>query len=73
MWFWIAVCTGTYLIFILFEELIYFFWNRYVYGPKQVLRKKWIRRIVKGYYFTKKYIERNTQQHSSNNEKMSSL
>lgn len=48
MWFWIAVLS---LVFIIFEESIYFSWNRYVYGAKESKPKYWKIRIVMGISF----------------------
>jgi hypothetical protein len=35
MWYWIAMVAGIYILFILLEESVYYFWNRYIYGPKE--------------------------------------
>lgn len=35
MWNWVAAAAGIYILFIILEESVYYFWNRYVFGPKE--------------------------------------
>ncbi|MEH7491526.1 hypothetical protein [Neobacillus niacini] len=50
MWYLIAVPAGLYILFILLEESVYYFWNRYVYGPKERKARR-LRSIILGMAF----------------------
>ncbi|MFS0777985.1 hypothetical protein ABC255_18555 [Neobacillus sp. 3P2-tot-E-2] len=50
MWYLIVVPAGLYILFILLEESVYYFWNRYVYGPKE-RKERHRRRIILGMAF----------------------
>jgi len=41
MWFWLTFCIIIFGIFVIIEESIYYFWNRYVYGPNVETKMKW--------------------------------
>jgi len=45
---WINIVVMWFILFILAEELLYYFWNRYVYGPKKRKPRYWKSRIVLG-------------------------
>jgi hypothetical protein len=62
MWDWIWIFAISYGVFILIEEAIYYFWNRYVFGAKEVFRRKRLRKVIRGYVFVKRIAERNVQQ-----------
>lgn len=49
MWFWIVASAIFLTVFIVLEELIYFIWNRYVFGAreKKVRMKKWLSMFVR--------------------------
>lgn len=67
MWIWIAVLS---LLFIIFEESIYYFWNRYVYGRKETKPKYWKNRIAVGISFLIRIKYRESRH--KHNHKMSS-
>jgi hypothetical protein len=62
VWDWIWIFAISYGIFIVIEEANYYFWNRYVFGAKEVLRRNRIRKVIRGYFFVKRIAERNLQQ-----------
>jgi hypothetical protein len=43
VWFWITVLF--FLLFIM-EELIYYLWNRYIYGANNEKNRKWQNRLT---------------------------
>ncbi|ETI67723.1 hypothetical protein [Neobacillus vireti] len=53
MSFWITICGLFFGLLLIIEELIYFSWNRYVYGPnlerkmKRKNRIKWLLALFK--------------------------
>jgi transposase len=53
MWFWVTICAIIFGVFLIMEELIYYLWNQYVYGPnveRQLKRKervKWLLALLK--------------------------
>ncbi|MFF2448130.1 hypothetical protein ACFVSW_13615 [Neobacillus sp. NPDC058068] len=53
MSFWITICGLFFGLLLIIEELIYFSWNRYVYGPnlerkmKRKKRIKWLLALFK--------------------------
>ncbi|MCM3690585.1 hypothetical protein [Neobacillus niacini] len=51
MWYWIGMAAFIYILFIILEESIYLFWNRYVYGPKVRKARLWNNRIILGIAF----------------------
>nr|WP_263327520.1 hypothetical protein [Neobacillus sp. Marseille-Q6967] len=51
MWFWINLIVFVYVLFAILEESMYYFWNRYVYGPKDVKPRYWKNRLATGFYF----------------------
>lgn len=67
MWFWIAVIS---LLLIVFEESIYYFWNRYIYGRKESKPKNWKSRIALGISFLIR--KRMRDAHDKHNHKISS-
>ncbi|MGG3563056.1 hypothetical protein ABES03_15795 [Neobacillus rhizosphaerae] len=46
MSYWITVFVLFIALFIVVEELIYYFWNRIVYGPNLERRSKWKKRMI---------------------------
>ncbi|MEH7355656.1 hypothetical protein V7150_19190 [Neobacillus drentensis] len=42
---WLTFCIIIFGIFVIIEELIYYFWNRYVYGPNVETKMKWKKRV----------------------------
>jgi hypothetical protein len=50
MWHWISIVASIYILFIVLEESVYYFWNRYVYGPKERKARR-LRRIILGMAF----------------------
>lgn len=50
MWYWIAMTTGIFILFITLEESVYLLWNRYVYGPQERKARLW-KRIILGMAF----------------------
>jgi len=68
VWIMIAV---VFIIFVALEELIYYSWNRHVYGKNFKLRQKWKNRlfVVLAFFKRKKTIVIETK----NQEKSSSL
>ncbi|MEH7119855.1 hypothetical protein V7128_20900 [Neobacillus vireti] len=67
VWIMIAV---VFIIFVALEELIYYSWNRHVYGKNIKLRQKWKNRlfVVLAVFKRKKtiVIETKNQEKSSN-------
>jgi hypothetical protein len=47
----INAVTMIYVLFIILEEFIYYFWNRYVYGPKEKRPRIWKNRFAIGIAF----------------------
>jgi len=42
---WLTFCIIIFGIFVIIEESIYYFWNRYVYGPNVETKMKWKKRF----------------------------
>lgn len=45
MWFWLTFYAIIFVLLLIIEELIYYFWNRYVYGPNVERKTIWKKRI----------------------------
>ncbi|WHY79684.1 hypothetical protein QNH20_11280 [Neobacillus sp. WH10] len=45
MWVGLTFCIIIFCIFVIIEESIYYFWNRYVYGPNVETKMKWKKRV----------------------------
>ncbi|MDR6123832.1 hypothetical protein QFZ87_003429 [Bacillus sp. SLBN-46] len=45
MSYWITVFVLFIVLYLVVEELIYYFWNRYVYGPNLERKSKWKKKI----------------------------
>jgi hypothetical protein len=41
MWFWITISALLFVLLLVAEEFIYFFWNRYVYGANSERKRRW--------------------------------
>ncbi|MFJ7726489.1 hypothetical protein ACIQXV_10015 [Neobacillus sp. NPDC097160] len=41
MSYWMTTTALFFGLFIVIEESIYYFWNRYVYGPNEERKRKW--------------------------------
>ncbi|MDQ1003172.1 hypothetical protein QFZ28_003572 [Neobacillus niacini] len=50
MWYWISMAAGIYMLFIILEESVCYFWNRYVYEPKERKARRW-KNIILGIAF----------------------
>ncbi|MEH7438351.1 hypothetical protein V7182_12815 [Neobacillus drentensis] len=46
MSYWITIFVLFIVLFLVVEELIYYFWNRYVYGPNLERKSNWKKRIT---------------------------
>ncbi|EKN65713.1 hypothetical protein BABA_19011 [Neobacillus bataviensis LMG 21833] len=71
MWNSIMLIAGCFCLVIVLEESIYYFWNRYVYGPNEERTRKWKNRLktIRGFLKRKQYD--NIQE--TNNEKSSQM
>jgi hypothetical protein len=45
MWFWITIAALFFVLLLVAEEFIYFFWNRYVYGADYKRKRRWFSRL----------------------------
>lgn len=45
MWFWIAISALFFVLLLVAEEFIYYFWNRYVYGTNYEKKRRWSNRL----------------------------
>ncbi|MBL4952901.1 hypothetical protein RCG24_06875 [Neobacillus sp. OS1-32] len=46
MWYWISMIALAMILLAVLEELVYYFWNRYLYGKKQTGKIGWILRSL---------------------------
>lgn len=46
MSYWITVFVWAIVLLLIAEECLYYFWNRYVYGPNLERRRKWKNRML---------------------------
>ncbi|MCL6572382.1 MAG: hypothetical protein K6T88_11965 [Bacillus sp. (in: Bacteria)] len=69
MWFWITITTLSFILLIIIEESIYYFWNRYVFGPNNARRNKWKSRFTAISTFFKR--RSTTELHETNKTKSS--
>ncbi|MDQ1146365.1 hypothetical protein QE429_003192 [Bacillus sp. SORGH_AS 510] len=46
MSYWVTVFILFIVLLLVVEELIYYFWNRYVYGPNIERKAKWKNRRI---------------------------
>lgn len=69
MWYWASIFALFCCLFLIIEELIYYLWNRYVYGPNNGRKNRWKNR----YHAFVRFFKRKpaTDIHKSNNEKSS--
>ncbi|MGG3470662.1 hypothetical protein ABES02_24645 [Neobacillus pocheonensis] len=69
MWYWASIFALLCCLFLIIEELIYYLWNRYVYGPNFESQNRWKKRYNAFVRFFKR--KTNTDIHENNNEKSS--
>ncbi|MDN3015278.1 hypothetical protein PH210_03535 [Paenibacillus sp. BSR1-1] len=41
MWYWAGIFALFCCLFLIIEEIVYYLWNRYVYGPNYEGKSKW--------------------------------
>ncbi|MBO0961838.1 hypothetical protein J1P26_19210 [Neobacillus sp. MM2021_6] len=69
MWTSIIVIAGFFSLLMVLEESIYYFWNRYVYGPNVERKRKWNNRLKAVWRFFKR--KQVVEIHEMNKEKSS--
>ncbi|WML39319.1 hypothetical protein RCG19_19370 [Neobacillus sp. OS1-2] len=69
MWTSIIVIAGFFSLLMVLEESIYYFWNRYVYGPNVERKRKWNSRLKAVWRFFKR--KQVVEIHEMNKEKSS--
>lgn len=70
MWFWITISVIVFVFLLVVEELIYYFWNRYVYGENYERKRRWWSRLsVGGVIFKRVFHKRENERSNSNSDK----
>lgn len=65
MWDWLMIGVWFCVLLLIMEESIYYFWNRYVYGPDYERRNKWKKRMMSIVSFFKKKKEEEMQEQNT--------
>jgi hypothetical protein len=69
MLFWITICGLFFGLLLIIEEVIYYSWNRYVYGPNLERKRKWKKRLTAVLRLFKR--KHQTEIHETESEKSS--
>lgn len=43
---WITIFAIVIIVIAVVEELIYYIWNRYLYGKKEKRQRRWLQKLV---------------------------
>lgn len=43
---WITIFAIVIIVIAVVEELIYYIWNRYLYGKKEKKQRRWLQKLV---------------------------
>ncbi|MEH7376124.1 hypothetical protein [Neobacillus drentensis] len=70
MWFWITISALCFVLLLILEEFIYYFWNRYVYGANYERKRRWRGRLpVASVIFKRLFHKREKEISNTNSDK----
>jgi hypothetical protein len=70
MWFWITISALCFVLLLIVEEFIYYFWNRYVYGANYERKRRWWGRLsASGVIFKRLFHKREKERSNTNSDK----
>ncbi|GHH96842.1 hypothetical protein [Neobacillus kokaensis] len=66
MWYWMTLFILVIVLIAVLEELIYYFWNRYVYGKRQRKHGRWYQKAAVWFTGLKRKRQKDLQSNITN-------